>query len=210
VGEPATGLIPNGIKGYKDGFRDEAGALVPDYNPDEAKKLFDEGLKELGITKPPKLSILINDALNNKSVAEFAQEQLRINLGLELEITAVTYKERVVRSQQHDFDMVFTSWKAIYADPKSYLDIFITKAGNNYGVYSNKEYDEQVFLSNKSMDREERMKQIREAEKLLVNDIPAAFLYFQTRIIILNPRVKNVYFKGVGAEYYLYEAELQE
>ena len=208
MGNPATGLIPNGIMGNKEGFRDEAGTAVPDYNTDEAKKLFREGLEELGVTKPPKLTILINDALNNKSVAEFAQEQLRVNLGLEIEIEAVTYKERVVRSQQHNFDMVFTSWKAIYADPKSYLDIFVSGAGNNYGVYSNKNYDEEVSKSNKILDREERIKQIQEAEVTLINDIPAAFLYFQTRIVILNPRVKNIYFKGVGAEYYLYEAEL--
>ena len=210
TGNTATGLIPNGIMGDKEGFRDEAGIAVPDYNTDEAKKLFAEGLKELGMTKPPKLNLLINDALNNKSVAEFAQEQLRVNLGLEIEIEAVTYKERVVRSQQHDFDLVFTSWKAIYADPKSYLDIFVSGAGNNYGVYSNKKYDEEVSESNKILDRKERIEKIQEAEKTLVNDMPAAFLYFQTRIVILNPRVKNIYFKGVGAEYYLYEAELKE
>ena len=104
--------------------------------------------------------------------------------------------------------MVFTSWKAIYADPKSYLDVFVTGAGNNYGVYSNQKYDDQVAKSNKSMDRGMRIKEIQEAEKILIDDLPGAFLYFQTRIVILNPRVKNVYFKGVGAEYYLYEAEL--
>ena len=51
---------------------------------------------------------------------------------------------------------------------------------------------------------------MREAEKTLVTDFPAAFLYFQTRIVILNSSVKNLYFKGVGAEYYLYEAEIQD
>ncbi len=40
--------------------------------------------------------------------------------------------------------MVFTSWKVIYADPKSYPDIFVSGAGNNCGVYSNKNYDKEV------------------------------------------------------------------
>lgn len=210
VGNPAAGLIPNGIMGNEKGFRDEAGNIVISYNVEEAKRLYNEGLKETGLEKAPKITLLINDALNNKRIAEFAQEQLRTNLGLEVEIIAVTYKERVLRSQQHDFDMVFSSWSAIYADPKSYLDMFITGMGNNYGNYSNKNYDELVMKSNKIMNRKERTEHMKNAEKVLIEDIPAAFLYFQTRIVILNSRVKNVYFKGVGAEYYLYEAELRE
>ena len=146
---------------------------------------------------------------NNKKVAEFTQEQLRTNLGLEVEITAVPYKERVNKSQQHDFDMVFSSTDAEYADPKTYLEVFMTNVGNNYGLYSNSKYDELVKKSNRSNDRKERMELMRNAEKTLITDLPAAFLYFQTRIVILNSNVKNLYFKGVGAEYYLYEAEIQ-
>ena len=209
VAKPATGLIPDGIKGLDKSFREEAGALVPDYNLVEAKKLYQEGLKELGLEKAPKITLLINDALNNKKVAEFTQEQLRTNLGLEVEITAVPYKERVNKSQQHDFDMVFTSTDAEYADPKTYLEVFMTNVGNNYGLYSNSKYDELVKKSNRSNDRKERMELMRNAEKTLITDLPAAFLYFQTRIVILNSNVKNLYFKGVGAEYYLYEAEIQ-
>ena len=130
IAKPATGLIPDGINGLEKSFREESGTLVPDYNLEEAKKLYQEGLKELGLEKAPKLTLLINDALNNKKVAEFAQEQLRINLGLEVEIIAVPYKERLEKSQQHDFDMVFTSTDAEYADPKTYLEVFMTNVGN--------------------------------------------------------------------------------
>ncbi len=210
IAKPATGLIPDGINGLEKSFREESGTLVPDYNLEEAKKLYQEGLKELGLEKAPKLTLLINDALNNKKVAEFAQEQLRINLGLEVEIIAVPYKERLEKSQQHDFDMVFTSTDAEYADPKTYLEVFMTNVGNNYGLYSNPKYDELVKKSSRSNDKKERSELMREAEKTLVTDFPAAFLYFQTRIVILNSSVKNLYFKGVGAEYYLYEAEIQD
>ena len=210
IAKPATGLIPDGINGLEKSFREESGTLVPDYNLEEAKKLYQEGLKELGLEKAPKLTLLINDALNNKKVAEFAQEQLRINLGLEVEIIAVPYKERLEKSQQHDFDMVFTSTDAEYADPKTYLEVFMTNVGNNYGLYSNPKYDELVKKSSRSNDKKERAELMREAEKTLVTDFPAAFLYFQTRIVILNSSVKNLYFKGVGAEYYLYEAEIQD
>ena len=105
--------------------------------------------------------------------------------------------------------MVFSSTDAEYADPKTYLEVFMTNVGNNYGLYSNSKYDELVKKSNRSNDRKERMELMRNAEKTLITDLPAAFLYFQTRIVILNSNVKNLYFKGVGAEYYLYEAEIQ-
>ena len=47
-----------------------------------------------------------------------------------------------------------------------------------------------------------------EAEKILGEDMPIGILTFNTRIAMLNPKVKNVYFKGIGTEFYLYDASI--
>ena len=53
------------------------------------------------------------------------------------------------------------------------------------------------------------MQAMRDAEKILGDDMPVGVLLYSTRVIMLNPKVKNVYFKGIGAEYYLYDAHVE-
>ena len=43
-----------------------------------------------------------------------------------------------------------------------------------------------------------------------MKDVPAVFLFFQEREIMLNPRVKNIYFISFGMKYYVLEAEMTE
>ena len=57
---------------------------------------------------------------------------------------------------------------------------------------------------------QERIKFAEEAEKILMKDMPAVFLFFQEREIMVNPRVKNIYFISFGMKYYVLEAEMTE
>ena len=86
TGESARTFVPSGIgiKGISKDFPEEVPTSIEKYNPQKAKQLFAEGLKELGMTSAPTLEVLINDSGNNKPVAEFVQESLRKNLGLNL------------------------------------------------------------------------------------------------------------------------------
>lgn len=70
------------------------------YNPQEAKKLLAEGLKEAGQASFPKMSMLINESGNNKVIAEYIQEQLRKNLNIQLDLEIMTAQERFSRMSQ--------------------------------------------------------------------------------------------------------------
>ena len=79
-GTAAKTLVPKGIgiKGLNDkDFTEEVPTSILGYNPQEAKKLLEEGLKETGASKFPDMSMLINESGNNKVLAEYIQEQLR-------------------------------------------------------------------------------------------------------------------------------------
>ena len=84
MGKPAYGYVPAFVQGVDKSFREEAGDTFPHYNPEEAKKLFAEGLKELGLEKAPKLTLIFNDQGNNKKIAEYVQEKIRKELGYDL------------------------------------------------------------------------------------------------------------------------------
>ena len=209
TGEAAYGIVPTGFPGESKTFREENGDSYPKYNPEEAKRLYKEGLAELGVTELPELSLIINEAGNNKKIAEYVQEKIRTNLGANLRIEPIPFKERMARLQQKDFEIVLSGWGSDYADPMTYIDLFVTNGGNNHSSYSNPKYDELIKTANNSSDNKVRMQAMRDAEKILGDDMPVGVMLYSTRVIMLNPKIKNVYFKGIGAEYYLYDAYVE-
>ena len=209
TGEAAYGIVPTGFPGESKTFREENGDSYPKYNPEEAKRLYKEGLAELGVTELPELSLIINEAGNNKKIAEYVQEKIRTNLGANIRIEPIPFKERMARLQQKDFERVLSGWGSDYADPMTSIDLFVTNGGNNHSSYSNPKYDELIKTANNSSDNKVRMQAMRDAEKILGDDMPVGVMLYSTRVIMLNPKIKNVYFKGIGAEYYLYDAYVE-
>ena len=209
TGEAAYGIVPTGFPGESKTFREENGDSYPKYNPEEAKRLYKEGLAELVVTELPELSLIINEAGNNKKIAEYVHEKIRTNLGANLRIEPIPFKERMARLQQKDFEIVLSGWGSDYADPMTYIDLFVTNGGNNHSSYSNPKYDELIKTANNSSDNKVRMQAMRDAEKILGDDMPVGVMLYSTRVIMLNPKIKNVYFKGIGAEYYLYDAYVE-
>ena len=63
---------------------------------------------------------------------------------------------------------------------------------------------------NIEMNNQERIEFAEEAEKILMKDVPAVFLFFQEREIMINSRVKNIHFISFGMKYYVLEAEMTE
>ena len=210
TGEAAYGIVPTGFKGYEKTFREEAGDAYPRFDAAKAKTLYEEGLKELGLAKAPTLSVLINDSGNNKKIAEYIQEELRVNLGLDIKIEVLPFKEKVSRTEQRDFQMAISGWSADYLDPIAYIELFETKSGNNHSSFSNAKYDELIKVITNSNDNKVRMEAMKEAEKILADEVPIAPFSYSTRIAMLNPRVKNVYFRGMGSEFYLLEAYVEK
>ena len=74
--EKGSGIVASGMPGIKDDFRKENGDLYAQYKDEDIKKLFEEGLQELGKTPADvKLSLLIDEQGTAKKEAEFYQAQ---------------------------------------------------------------------------------------------------------------------------------------
>lgn len=181
-------------------FGSEVGDIIEKYNADKAKELFKEGMKELGLTEFPKLSIIVNDMDNNKKVAENIQEQLRTNLGIEFDIQVMTYKERLSRQTSGDFDIALTRWGADYQDAMTFLDLFMTKNGNNNGKYSNPEYDKYVQLAKSEPDKAKRFEYLKKVEEIIANDVPITVLYQVNKYYVVNDRISNYAFSPVNSD----------
>ena len=191
---PATGLVPTTIAGANgEKYRDAVGDVVS-YNAEEAKKYFEQGLQETGLSAEDlKLSILCDDQTNGQRDAEFFQAQWKEVLGIDVEITPQPFKSRLDSMKHGDFDMVYAGWSPDYNDPMTFLDMFTTTNGNNYGKYSNAEYDSLVASALVEGDVAARQDMLAQAEKIVTNDDAAIFpLYFSGVTYAVSDKVQNM------------------
>ena len=66
-------------------------------------------------------------------VAQVVKEQLETTLpGLTVELQQMPKKERVERMQEGEFEIALTRWGPDYADPMTYLGMWVTNNSNNY------------------------------------------------------------------------------
>jgi oligopeptide transport system substrate-binding protein len=197
---PAYAFVPNGILCGGLEFRKELGNNLFAENIEEAKKLLQKGMQELNITELPKIILLADDTDIAKKEAQAIQEFWKKNLSINVEIKNVPYKIRLQMFTQGQYDVCLTRWGADYNDPMTFLDLWVTGAGNNNVKYSNLKYDQLIKDAKASNDDKFRMDKMKEAEKILINDMPISPLFFSTTAYIQRNYVKGWVRHAVGVE----------
>lgn len=206
---PAYYFVPSNIPGNKAPFRKESGEKMFSGNADEAKKLFAEGLKEIGHTGPVAVKMLTDD--NDRAVksSQYLQEMLRSVLGVTMTPETVTFQIRLQRQLSHDFDMTMMLWGPDYMDPLTYLDLYVTNGGNNHGQWSNADYDACIKTAQNSGDNAVRMSAMIRAEKILIEEMAVAPLYVRYRNYLIKPYLKGVVKRPFAQETDFYWASLE-
>lgn len=211
---PAKGLVPEGLSSY-DGTDFATAAYEKtgvEYNVEEAKKLWKEGMAEEGLTSLD-ITLLSDDTDGAKKSTEFVQSAIESNLeGANVTAANVPFKTRLDRSQKGDFDVVISAWGADFADPISFLDMFTTNNSYNRGKWSNAEYDALVNASKTTdaVDPAKRWDDLVKAEKILMEDQGVSPIYQSTQAWVVKSKVKGVIYNSSGANYNFKEAYVKE
>jgi oligopeptide transport system substrate-binding protein len=182
---PSYSFVPPGISGYETRTTEYAEMSQID-REDAAKKT----LAELGYgpDKPLKLEIRYNTSENHKNTAVAIQEQLK-PLGVEVTLLNTDTKTHYGHLEQHgDMDVARAGWIADYKDPENFLALCKTGTGNNYAVYSNKEFDDLMAAAAASTDPAERMKKLSDAEAIgVARDLCVLpLLYYGFHTVVSN------------------------
>lgn len=194
---PAEGLVPFGLIG-PDGkdFREVNGNLIVE-NLEEAKKLFEEGLKEEGMTladfNAKKFVLIYNTNETHKKVTQALQEMWKQNLGIEIQIENMDFQVKLDRERSGDFAISRSGWIGDYLDPMTMLDLWVTGASKNDANYSNLEFDRLIASAKAPTNLEDRWQDLADAEKLQVSEQPTIPLYFNKMRYVVNPSLKGVY-----------------
>ena len=171
------------------------------YDAAAAADYWAKGLEELGITE---LTLtMIHDADDAPiKVAQVVKEQLETTLpGLTVELQQMPKKERVQRMQEGEFELGLTRWGPDYADPMTYLGMWVTNNSNNYGFWSNAEYDkiiDECTTGKTAMDATARWAALYDAEKIVMDEAVIFPLYTQCNAELISTDVSGIEFHPVA------------
>lgn len=177
----ANGLVPTSINGANNGKYVDGRDDLLDHDTAGAKALFDEGLKELGMTVDEigTLEYVCDDRSGARKEAEYFQSQWEKVLGINVEIKPMAFKARLSVMETGDFDIVFAGWSPDYNDAMTFLDMFMIGNGNNYGKYEGKEYNDLMKQAMNEVDAAKRQEIMQQAETILIKEDCVVYpLYF--------------------------------
>ncbi|SJX67488.1 Oligopeptide ABC transporter, periplasmic oligopeptide-binding protein OppA (TC 3.A.1.5.1) [Weissella confusa] len=172
------------------------------YDKTKAKKLFKEGMKEVG-EKKLTLQMVTDDTDGAKRTAQFLQSQMEKLDGLKIDIKTVPFKQRLALSQEKKFDLVITAWGADYGDPSTFLDLYTKDSSFNNGSWDNAQYNElmQAAKTTDVNDDKKRYDDYKQAEQIIDKEVGVAPLYYRSYATLFRTSVKGVVMNPAGAPY---------
>ncbi|PEU18959.1 MULTISPECIES: peptide ABC transporter substrate-binding protein [unclassified Bacillus (in: firmicutes)] len=210
---PADGIVPSGFAKGPDGqdFRKENGKLVKD-DVDAAKEDWKKAKQELG-KEEVTLELLTSDNALAKRNAEYLKGELEKNLeGLTVNVKPQPRKQQVQLLLNSDYDLGVDVWGPDFPDPITFLDLFTTDSTYNSDKYSNKQYDELIHQvkTNLAVDEKARWKAMKQAEKMLLEDVAVAPFYQQGRSYLQRSSIKGIVTSDFGGEFNYKWAEVKK
>ena len=173
------------------------------YNPDKAAEYFEAAKGELGVDSFSFTMIYGNNEGDEvQKVAQAIKEDVEAALpGIEIKLQSMTKAERLDKMQEDNYDIALTRWGPDYADPMTYLGMWITNNSNNYGFWSNAEYDQLIADCTTGAyitDYDARWEAMFKAETLVMQEAVIAPLYTKAQANLINPAVANIDFHPVA------------
>ena len=154
-----------------------------------------------GPDNPLKIEMLYNTSENHKKIAIAVQSMWK-PIGVDATLTNQEWKVYLDTRDNKEFDVARAAWIGDYADPVTFLDLFLSDAGErNDAGYNNAEFDKLVKESPASPIRRRACRRSQKAEKIFLDDLPI--------IPILHYKTKHMVSKRVqGWEYNILDFHL--
>lgn len=199
----ATGFVPSGLSTSPSGtdFRSDAGSYTS-YDLEQAQQYLDAAKEELGKDTISLRLLYGTDESPMDQLATYLQDAFSQLDGLEIEMVATTKQDRIYTKQANqDFDIACTRWGPDYGDPTTYLNLCISDNTNNYGKWSNTEYDSIMDQVAVETDVNARWQLMIDAEKIMMDDLCYIPVFEKGSSTLQDTSVTGLVQKPVGVPY---------
>ncbi len=181
-------------KGYEKLYGEEYPIDVISFKADKekAKEHLEKAFNELNM-KAEDINIELLISENQKSKGEVIQAAFNDVLGIKVAVKQMPQAQRLELMSKAEYDMTLTGWVIGYDDPTYNLDLYETANSHEQSQYSNPEFDALVEKAKTLPQGKERYDILFEAEKILINDLPAIPLGLTKNAYLVNENLRNVY-----------------
>lgn len=185
---PADGLIPPGIAGYREGAWKTAL-----YDVEKAKaKLTEAGYpdgKGLGTIK-----LSYNSGGAHESIMQLVQSDLKA-IGINAELDVMEWAAYLDALAAGTIQIGRLGWIADYPIMENFLfSLFYTNNGDNYSKYTNKDVDKQIMEARGITVDADRIKAFQDVDDIIQSTTPIVPVMFYRHTRVCSGRVHDFYF----------------
>jgi ABC-type transport system substrate-binding protein len=195
---PAYGFIPPPMKAYDPSIQETSPSH---YDVEKAKSFLREAEKLYG-GKIPKLRLTLGGVDNfYRQSGQFFKRNLD-DIGLDVTIELYDWPTFLDKLRNGTLQMYFSGWMADYPDAESFLTCFYSPNAPwpNSSQYHNPEFDALYERVSVMADSPERTELYRQAQQIVIRDMPCAFTYHRVGYIIHHGWLSNIKPDGYKAE----------
>lgn len=202
----SDGFVPAGIgNNPKTGqaFNQEAKVKsATTYDLAAAKKDLAKGYKATG-SKSINVTLSIGNTDAYKQAAEYVQSSLNKLPGVKVTIKAVPYVQLLTQQANGNYDLTFSGWQSVFADPIEFLNVFakgstFAPAGwKNAQVYTLLDQAENQYGNQPA----KRWSKLVQAEKILMDTQATVPLYQQAKSQLIRKTVKDINYNPAGVPF---------
>ena len=188
LGSPTLTWIPPGFPGY------DATETRWGFDAEAAKKALAESSYG-SVDKLPPITATFGDTPRNRKRWEWLTAQWRDNLGVDMKLDPVepTTFTSLTKDIKTAPQMFILGWCADYPDEQNWLSVYWKTGGFGERIgYSNAEFDKLVNAADVELDPAKRTQLYADAQKLLTDGAPVAFMYNNVNNYLVKPWVKGI------------------
>ena len=172
------------------------GECFQDNNVTLAKRLFNEALKELGLSKEtlPEIELsYVADLEVHHRTAQAVQDQWRETLGIKnISLQKSEWAVHFDRVSKGNYGLGFMGWNSSVLDASFILEVFRNKKdASNKSNWENPTYKKRLDQANFTINTIERTQLLIEAEDILIDEMPILPLCFINKRFAKHPKLNG-------------------
>ncbi len=209
LGFDRKGLIDVVLKGYYIDAPNVIPSDIPGNNPqsaltggvDKAKSLLSEAGFANGQGFPTDFTVVYSASSTVKTVLEYLQQEWKKNLGVSVQLQALeakAYSEWRTARKDQPFNAHFGQWGSDYGDPSNWHNQLFVSGTDFYKTHwKNAEYDALCAKAAGMADKAQREAAYKQAEVILMNEMPHLPLYHGQSFFVIKPNVQGIYHPAI-------------
>ncbi len=164
------------------------------YDLEAAKQELALARKEMGAAFPKSFSLKFNiGSEQHKLLAEYMQYEWKTKLGLDVQLESQEWKTFLSDTTYGQYDVARMGWIMNFPDLEAeMLPQFRCDSPDNRTKWCSREFEEIYERAEATTDRTERVRIIREAERVFLEEAPVIPVYVYTQHHLQKPYVKDL------------------